>query len=374
MKNKIILFILFLGFAFAACTDMNDVSKEFLTNEIRYSGSPDTIKVLAGRERIILNFRITDASVNVLKIFWNNKSDSIIMPIVMDVVPKTFNVEIPGLSQGSYSFEIITYDKKGNKSIVSRATGKVYGDAYHASLLNTPLKAYLSDQLQPAQVEAVWGSPDLTALGMDFIYTNTLGEPVTLFVEVPKAENILFESKMQIADYLAGSKIKYRTYYLPEKTAVDTFVTAYAEIPVKGFAQEYDRSYWMIEANYDLGNPRPPQNLLDGNTSTVWHMDKTLKYPHSAIVDMGDVYDISGFMVQQRSPITTPAKAIAFRVSIDKIKWTSVGEFTMSNTTTGKQYFDLMLETRGRYFELIVKSDYNNGGSTALAELNAYKR
>ena len=103
-------------------------------------------------------------------------------------------------------------------------------------------------------------------------------------------------------------------------------------------------------------------------------MDKTLKYPHSAIVDMGDVYDISGFMAQQRSPITTPAKAIAFRVSIDKIKWTSVGEFTMSNTTTGKQYFDLMLETRGRYFELIVKSDYNNGGSTALAELNAYKR
>ena len=134
MKNKIILFILFLGFAFAACTDMNDVSKEFLTNEIRYSGSPDTIKVLAGRERIILNFRITDASVNVLKIFWNNKSDSIIMPIVMDVVPKTFNVEILGLSQGSSSFEIITCDKQGNKSIVSMATGKVYGDAYHDSV------------------------------------------------------------------------------------------------------------------------------------------------------------------------------------------------------------------------------------------------
>lgn len=375
MKNSIIYVILSLSFLFACCTDMNDISKEFLTAETRYAGSPDTIKVLAGKERIVLRFRLTDASVSKISVFWNNKSDSLILPVVMDVSPKLFNVEIPGLYQGSYSFEIITQDDKGNKSIVSRATGKVYGDTYKASLLNTPLKAYLTDVVNPAKVEAVWGSPDLTALGMEFLYTNTSDVEVTQFVDVPKAENEVFEPKMQLEDYKTGTKLKYRTFYLPEKTAVDTFVTNYAEVNVKGFAVAYDRFGWIIEASYDTGNPRPPQNLLDGVLSTVWHMDKTPgKYPHSAIVDMGDVYDISGFYVQQRSPITTPAKAIAFRVSMDKVKWTSVGEFTMSNTTTAIQYFDLMLETKARYFELIVKSDYNNGGSTALAELGAYKR
>lgn len=374
MKN-ILYIILSFGFVLASCTDMNEISKKFLTEEIRYAGSPDTIKVLAGKNRVILHFRLTDASVVKLNVSWNNKSESMDVPVTMDVTPKVFDVVINDLAEGSYSFEITTADKMGNKSIVSRAAGKVYGTSYFESLLNTPLKAYKTDQLQANLIEAVWGTPDLTALGMDFMYTNSAGEQKKIYVEVPKAENLVFDPKLNLNDYKDGTPIKYRTYYLPEENAVDTFITEIKEITVKGFAVDYDRSFWTIEGKYDLGNPRPPQNLLDGSLSTVWHMDKTPgKYPHSVIVDMSEEVTLSGFYLQQRSPITTPAKAVAFKVSSDRVKWTSVGEFTMSNTTTAIQRFDLQLEITGRYIELIVKSDYNNGGSTALAELGAYKR
>lgn len=375
MKKNIIYIMLSLGFLIASCTDMNDVSKEFLTNEIRYAGSPDTINVLAGKERVVLHFRITDATVSAMTIYWNNRSSVLNLPVEMDVCPKTFNVEIPNLIEGSYSFEIVTKDTLGNNSIVSRAVGKVYGEEYYKSLLNTPLKAYRTDQAVASKIETVWGSPDLTALGMEFIYTNTSKQDVKAFIEIPKQENLVFEPKMQLDDYMEGTPVKYRTYYLPEKFAVDTFITNYKEIPVKGFAVDYERILWTIAGKYDTGNSRPPQNLLDGNAATIWHMDKTPgKYPHSVIVDMGEELPISGFYVQQRSPITTPAKAIAFKVSSDGVKWNSVGEFTMSNTTLDIQRFDLQLETTGRYFELIVKSDYNNGGSTGLAELGVYKR
>lgn len=374
MKN-ILYIILSFGFVLASCTDMNEISKKFLTEEIRYAGSPDTIKVLAGKNRVILHFRLTDASVVKLNVSWNNKSESMDVPVTMDVTPKVFDIVINDLAEGSYSFEITTADKMGNKSIVSRAAGKVYGTSYFESLLNTPLKAYKTDQLQANLIEAVWGTPDLTALGMDFMYTNSAGEQKKIYVEVPKAENLVFDPKLNLNDYKDGTPIKYCTYYLPEENAVDTFITDIKEITVKGFAVDYDRSFWTIEGKYDLGNPRPPQNLLDGSLSTVWHMDKTPgKYPHSVIVDMSEEVTLSGFYLQQRSPITTPAKAVAFKVSSDRVKWTSVGEFTMSNTTTAIQRFDLQLEITGRYIELIVKSDYNNGGSTALAELGAYKR
>lgn len=383
MKYNIINLFLLLGLVFASCTDMNDVSKAFLTPESRYSGSPDTIKILSGNQRLFLNFRLTDASVNKMKIYWNNKSDSIVMDVNMDVSPKTFNVEVDNLAEGAYSFEVYTFDGKGNNSIVSRATGKVYGSAYAASLLDTPIKAYLASG-ETTKVEAKWGSPDLSALGMELYYTNTAGEEVFVYSQVPKLETEIFEKETILENYKSGTKLRYRTLYLPEENAVDTFFTSFREVDVKGAAIEYERLFWIISGKYDTGNssngengngPRTPQLLLDGNVDTHWHADKSVgKYPHVLTVDMGEVVTISGFYIQHRPSLVTPAKTIAFRTSVDGIKWISVGEYITDKSIKEKQYFDLTIDTDCRYFELIVKSDYGNGTSTGLAEMGAYKR
>lgn len=392
MKKYIIFIILSLGLLVSSCGDMNEVSKGFLTEETRYAGSPDTIKVLAGYNRAMLYFRITDATVTSMTVYWNNRTKTMEIPIHMDVCPKIYSVEIPNLPEGSYSFEIVTKDVLGNGSIISRVVGKVYGDEYYKSLLNTPLRAYRTDPAVPSKIEAVWGSPDLSALGMEFIYTNTSGQEVKKYIEVPKEENVVFQPKMQLPDYSTGTPLKYRTFYLPEVAAIDTFITAYKNVPVKGFAVDYPRSGWtVLYGKYDTGNPRPPQNLFDGNTNTVWHMDKTPgKYPHYIEIDMGAEFKITGFYVQHRLPITTPAKAIAFHIGNPQkdetgniilddtgkpvIKWDAVGEYTMSNTISDIQRFDLQTDVNCRYFRLTVKSDYNNGGSTALSEMGTYIR
>lgn len=374
MKKNILYIILSLGFLIAACTDMNDVSKKFLTEEIRYAGSPDTIHVYSGNKRVILHFKITDATVSNLTIYWNNRSSVLNLPVNMDVCPKTFNIEIPNLTEGSYSFEIVTKDTLGNNSIFSRAVGKVYGDEYYKYLLNTPLKAYRTDQVVASKIEAAWGTPDLTALGMEFIYTNTSDQEVKLYVVVPKQENVLFNPKMQLDDYKTGTNIKYRTYYLPEVTSVDTFITSYKDVKVKGVAVNYDRSIWTISGKYDLTSTRMPQNLLDGDPQTIWHADKTVgKYPHSVIVDMGKPLLISGFYIQQR-PQTPVAKTIAFRISNDGINWSAVGEYTLPNTTLLVQRLDLQIDVTARYFELILKADYSNSTATGMSEVGTYLR
>lgn len=222
------------------------------------------------------------------------------------------------------------------------------------------------------------GSPDLTALRMELFYVNSVGEELSSITSVPATsdELYLFQDTLRIDSYKSGTKLRYRTLYLPEKSAVDTFYTAFREVTVKGTAIEYDRGGWTISGGYDVATDRNPRNLLDGNTSTHWHMDKALKYPHSVIVDMGEVLTVSGFFAQHRpgTPPITPAKTIAFKVSLDGVKWTSVGEFTMNKESSQKQYFDLTLDAECRYFEFIVKSDYSNGGSTGLSEMGAYYR
>ncbi len=374
MKKNILYIILSFGFLIAGCTDMNDVSKKFLTEEIRYAGSPDTIKVLSGNERVKLHFRITDATVSSMSIYWNNRSSVLNLPVKMDVCPKAFEIEIPNLPEGSYSFEIVTKDTLGNNSIVSRAVGKVYGPEYYKYLLNTPLKAYRTDQAVASKIEAAWGTPDLTALGMEFIYTNTADKEVKQFVEIPRQENQVFNPKMQLNDYKTGTPIKYRTYYLPEKTAVDTFITAYKEIKVKGVAINYDRILWTVSGDYDKTTTRMPQNLLDGDAQTIWHASKVPgKYPHSVIIDMGEPLLISGFYVQQR-PQSPVAKTIAFRISNDGVNWTAVGEYTLPNTTSTIHQCDLQMDVTARYFELILKADYNNSTATGMAEVGTYIR
>lgn len=382
MKYNIIYLFLSLGLLFASCTDMNHVSKEFLTPEIRYAGSPDTINVLSGQERLVLNFRLADPSISQLKIYWNNKTDSLIQDVVMDVSPKAFNIEIPDLEEKTYSFEIITFDDKGNKSITKTATGRAYGDSYWASLLNTPLKAYLNDTV-PTTADGKWGSPDATALGMELYYTNLSGEEISVYVEVPKSETEIFDNKLSLERYKNGTPIRYRTLYFPEKTAIDTFYTNYREIDVRGAAFEYERDSWVVvSGKYDTANnaagengngPRTPQLLLDGNVDSHWHMEKTA-YPHSVVINMNETATITGFYVQQRNNLTTAAKTIAFKISNDGESWTSVGEFTMEKIK-GKQYFDLTMDVDCSYVELIVKSDYDNGNAgTGLAEFGAYVR
>jgi len=383
LKNKIMKHIIYillsLGLIFVSCTDMNEISKDFLVPETRYAGSPDTIKVFSGRERVILNFQLTDMSIVSMDVYWNNRSDSMILPVEMDEAPKKFNIEIGDLAEGAYSFEIITHDDKGNTSIVSRATGKVFGEAYQNSLLDTPLRAYIDGGIT-SKIEAIWGSPDLTALRMELLYTNVSDKEITVVVEVPQSEDelYLFQDTLRISEYKSGTALRYRTFYLPEKTAIDTFCTPFKEVSVRGTAIEYERTLWTIEGDYDIPTNRYPQNLLDGDPSTHWHMTKvdSKRYPHSVFVDMGIINRVSGFFVQHRpgSPPITPAKTIAFKVSEDGIKWTSVGEFMMNKESNQKQYFDLTLDVECRFFEFIVKSDYSNGPSTGLAELGAYYR
>ncbi|MFV0418946.1 MAG: DUF4998 domain-containing protein [Dysgonomonas sp.] len=370
MKYKLsTILLLFVGFILKSCTGMDEVYKEFLKPEIIYVGKADSLKVFPGNGRLIINFELTDPSITHATFYWNNKSDSAKMNISMEKTKEIIDVEIENLSEGTYSFDAFTYNEKGNSSIKATVVGRVYGEKFADALLDTPVKgAYVNDK-DHTKVDVDWGNPDATALGMEIIYTNSSDEEVFLYAPItPNMPSTV------LSNHKENTNFRYRTLFLPEENAIDTFYTSYKSARVKGVATEYNRSLWTATGDYDKGNPRPPQNMLDGNIGSVWHMDKTPgKYPHIATIDMKQMNVLSGFYFYQRRPLDGAVNLIEIKISTDGETWKTLGEFNLASKED-KLYVELTNDVECRYFQIIVKSDHKGGSATAVGELGAYRR
>jgi hypothetical protein len=368
MKRKLDYCLILLLSLFWGCDSMDATYKEFIRDgEIIYVGTADSVKIFPGRNRLKLSFLISDPTVTEVMILWNNKTDSLVIPVQRVHQADTVITELTGLNEGSYSFDIITFDDENHSSVEVNAVGSVYGENYANSLLDTPVKGAYVNEDDETCVDINWGAADETAFGSEVIYTDSSNGVHKLFI--PSGESLTV-----LTDYLQGSSFQYRTLYLPEEMAIDTFCTAYKTATVKGVALDYSKAGWVASGtDYDTGNVRPPKNAIDNNVNTVWHMSKTTSYPHIMSVDMGEINILSGFSFIQRLPLNSPLKVAEMKISTDGVVWSTLGEFTLESVTT-IQYIDLSIDVACRYFMLIAKSDYGNGSFTALAEVGAFRR
>lgn len=217
-----ILFLLMIGIAaITSCTKMDDFKKYVEGGEISYTGRVDSLKIRSGRNRVLVQgLFISDRKVTKCKIYWNSRQDSLIVPVTRSLAVDTLKKYVNNLFEGTYNFEIITYDAVGNPSIpVVRSGVKVYGDNYAASLINMPTSDV---SLDGTTTTITWGGLDKTsgAQYMDVSYINTAGTTV-------RAKKLINSATATLPDYKYRSTFDYRTVYLPDTMAIDTFYTAY---------------------------------------------------------------------------------------------------------------------------------------------------
>lgn len=236
MRNKLntALFVLCLAGAavLSSCRKMDDYKKFVAGGEISYTGKVDSVKVMSGRNRVLVKgLFLADPKVTSLKIFWNNYKDSVTVPVVRKNTVDTLSYFVNNVGEGVQNFVLFTYDASGNKSIPVYKTGKSYGDRYQASLANRGIAS--------AQTESD-GSTAIKWLGMDRLtgvfateveYTNTSGKTVTLRTPIDS-------SVTRLANFKTSSNIRYRTLFLPDTVSIDTFSTDYTTRYVPRFIQE----------------------------------------------------------------------------------------------------------------------------------------
>ncbi|WP_343523092.1 DUF4998 domain-containing protein [Pedobacter sp.] len=207
---------------YSACTKQDDFKKFVAGGEISYTGKLDSVKMYSGDSRVVLKgLFLADPKVVSCKIFWNNKKDSIVIPVVKKNIVDTLNYSIPISAEGLQNFTIYTYDKAGNKSIPVYANARSYGDRYKASLSNRGIST---------AVKGTDGNATIQWLGMDKLtgvfttelqYTNSSNTLVTVRTPIDSTKTIL-------KNYKSGSTFKYRTLFLPDTNCVDTFRVAYS--------------------------------------------------------------------------------------------------------------------------------------------------
>ncbi|GAA4304807.1 DUF4998 domain-containing protein [Compostibacter hankyongensis] len=351
-----------------ACSKMDATYRDLLSKGPRvYVGKADSLKAYPGHNRIKLSWlAISDPAIKRAVVYWNNRSDSSAVTIQKTSGVDTINVILPDMPEGTYSFEVITYDDEGHSSVPAYAIGEVFGDNYIRSLHNRIIEKALfnNDSLQ-----IVWGRPEAKMAGIELRYADTTGAG-RLAVVPADADTSFIEDY----DFSTADNFRYRTMYLPDSLSIDTFYTPYDTIRVIGAPVEYPKTGWTATASdYRQGNG--PGSIIDNDPGTIWVNEANTDFPHVLMVDMGKtIAPVDGFSFQQRTPTADPrVQAFELLVSDDGTQWRSLGTYELADEGD-LQHIDLTTRESFRYFRVVCNTVYRNKPNVSLAEVGVYRR
>lgn len=216
---------------FSSCTKEDDYKKFAEGGEITYPGRVDTLITSPGNERISLLIALgNDPAVTRVRVYWNDRSDSAEMAVPPGPGKDTLEMIIEDLPQGQYNFNAFTYDNNGNVSVVKNGSGTVYGENYLKALSNRVIKS-LQQSADGNKIIIEWNQPLTGETAIELKYTGADGDPKTLFV--PNSELVT-----ELPSYKGGSPLFYRSLFLPEPDAIDTFSPQPSEVSLPEFERQ----------------------------------------------------------------------------------------------------------------------------------------
>lgn len=369
--KKIFSYIAFLagmGFLFSSCEDADSTFRDFIVEGgLVYPGSATSPIAHPGKNQVLITWlKGTDPSVSSAKVFWDNYTDSVSVPVPPGA--DTIRVLIEDLVEKPYSFQIVTYDDQGNASVPVELLSAAYGDKYQASLLSRPIELIMLNVNDTVTLQ--WGSADI-ANGAVFTEVKYLDQQDKLRIDrFPVSDETSLITTLK-----SGTGFEYRTVFLPDSLSIDTFYTEFEQSG--SFA--FDKEDWDIvdfSSNHG-GAANSVWNVIDGTDGTRWHSlsGGGSSYPHHVTIDMGAVRTITQFGVwrttfenggDDRAP-----DVIQFLVSEDNVTWVDLGEFDFNRFINGEQVYQMPEGTVGRYFKLVGVSGPQDT-NFVLGEISAY--
>lgn len=206
-----------------ACSKMNDKHDFYLEDgEIIYIGRVDSARILPGNERFVLRYWIRDSRAKELKVFWNEKRDSSIVSIPEHQPTDSIDVLFGGngkiIPEGNYTFQLISTDGYNLKSVPFEVLGNVYGGQFASTLVNRFING-ISYHTDNNQLIITWGDPSsFKDIGIEITYFEGEEKKVIKFISEKGTQTT-------INNFNIEKRGSYRTMFLPESMAIDTFFT-----------------------------------------------------------------------------------------------------------------------------------------------------
>lgn len=239
LKYKVYVVIL-LGsiLSIFSCTSADEYLKFTEGGAISYTGKIDSLKFFPGRNRVkVEGLIISDPKVAEMRVYWNNKKDSAVVPINRTSGVDAVSTIIENIPENIYNFEVKTFDAKGNSSVSQSVNVQTYGERYQSSL--TDRKIISSKLSSDFSLTIDFATMDLTtgAYATEVVYTDNLNVEHTITVPVTTSQIVM-------PNYKNGSQFKQRSLFLPVLTSIDIFYTPF----VSKEPQVIDLTY-MIKNN-----------------------------------------------------------------------------------------------------------------------------
>lgn len=225
MKNYIIISLLGLLAAMTgACDKFTDVHREFIKGgEIVYAPKLDSVSVVAGKNRVSLSMWYYNGhNLKETVVYWNNRQDS----LVVDLAPfsirsglDSIEVIVPGLPENAYSFYLQNTDRNGSRSLLATAFGSVYGSDFQSLIANRRIR-----EVRPQEdgFKVAWLAADETLIFTELKYVDSsTGQ-----------EKVVRKPAQTTSTYAISVKdnqFSYRSLYIPEPRAIDTFYTVWSD-------------------------------------------------------------------------------------------------------------------------------------------------
>jgi len=351
--------------ATVGCEKMNDKHKTWLENgEIVYVGKVDSIKAFSGDERILFHYWISDPRVKTLQVSWSLGSNILEIPVPAHLPAEPFELYIGSnekkIVEGIHTFNWVTWDHHGNKSIVFETTANVYGQRYQKRLSNRPV---IIANAVGTDVTVTWGGKlDDDEIEVILNYTTTSDESIDLRYTGDELTSTV------LPDVKLTAPIMYQTLYIPEPTAIDTFSVEFQKIDVQTRVNVVlNKPVTHSDAN---AANQTGQMAIDGdrtNNASRWVSDDTHR-EHWIDIDLQEYFTISAFAIwrdlqtaSQRMPqfciqawIEGDWVTVFCEVNNEMAEYYS--EFESVTTNRVRLYIPPYTNNRVRLFELEVYS------------------
>ena len=202
----------------------------------------------------------------------------------------------------------------------------------------------------------------------------TTGSEALLFNAWPATWDVKFKLHTTAGRTVEGSKTGTATAYTVTPTGVGTIVVnPFGPAPIAPL----NRTGWTATADSQetAGENGAVANVLDGNTSTIWHtqyVPTIAPLPHQVTIDMKTAQSISALEYLPRQSGGTNGNISTYQVqtSTNGTTFTTVASGTFTSATTAQKVS--FAATTARYVRLVATGSINGAQFTSAAEINVY--
>ncbi len=213
--KKYIFQLLTLVLGITSCDSYTDIHQVYLEDgEIVYLQKVDSIATHAGKERIQFKLWYNNGDrLTKTVIYYNEYKDSVVIDLTNKLKSGkdslNFMVDLP---ETNYNFNVINFNVFNQRSLAVPHFASSYGEMYQATLKNRLIKSSskLSDG---AGFQVEWFTPSVSYAGMELEYNGSKGKEIV---------TIMNESEITISELPTDNKFRYRTFFFPEETAIDS--------------------------------------------------------------------------------------------------------------------------------------------------------